>query len=57
MGPFLRDVKSRIFHNGCENILHNIMQGHPLPTMSAMKKVDPHKVQRLATNVMWHPKD
>jgi hypothetical protein len=27
------------------------------PHMSATKNVNPHKVQKLATNAMWHPKD
>jgi hypothetical protein len=57
MGLLSCDMKFCISHNGCESISHNIMQGHPFPTMSAMKKVDPHKIQRLATNVMWQPQD
>jgi len=57
MGLFLQDMKSRIFCNGYENISHNIMQSHPFPDMCVTKKVDPHRIQRLATNAMWYPKD
>jgi hypothetical protein len=56
-GLFLWNMKSHISHNGHKNISHNIMWTRPLPTVSTMKKVDPHRIQRLATNVMWHPKD
>jgi hypothetical protein len=49
-------MKSRIFGNGHKSISHNIMQGHPLPTMHIMKKVYPHRIQRLITNAVWHPK-
>ncbi len=52
MGVFSGDMKSYISHNGCKSILHNIMQGCPLPTMSVMKKVDPNKAQRLVINVV-----
>lgn len=51
MGLLLQHVKTYIFRNGHENTSHNIMQDCPLPTMCAMKKVDPHKIQRLVTNV------
>jgi len=51
MGFPLQDIKFRISHNGRENILH-IMQGCVLPTMHAMKKVDTHKIQMLAINVV-----
>jgi hypothetical protein len=57
MGLLSGNMKSYIFHNGCKNILHNIMQGCLLPTMSVMKKVDPNKAQRLVTSVVWHPKN
>ncbi len=50
-------LKSPIFCNDHENISHNTMQGNPFPTMSATKNVNPHKVQKSTTNVMWHPKD
>jgi hypothetical protein len=43
--------------NGHENISHSIMQGYPFPTMRTTKKVYPHRIQRLATNVMGHPKE
>jgi hypothetical protein len=43
-------MKFHISHNGHKSISHNIMQGHPFPTMNAMKKVDPHKIQRLVTH-------
>jgi hypothetical protein len=46
MGLLLQNMKSRI--------LHNIMQSRPLP-MNITKKVDPHKIQKLATNVVWNP--
>ncbi len=42
-------VKLEILH---PYIPHSIMGSHPLPTMGTMKKVDPHRVQRLAINVM-----
>jgi hypothetical protein len=35
-----------------KTFLHNIMQGHPLPTMHAMKKVDPNRIQRMVTNAI-----
>jgi hypothetical protein len=57
MGLLSWNMKIFISQNGCENILHNIMQGRPLPTMRAMKNVDPHKIQRLTINAMWYPKD
>jgi hypothetical protein len=57
MGLLSWNLKFHIFCNSHESILHNIMQGHLLLTMSVVKKVNPHKVQRLATNVMWRPKD
>jgi len=50
-------MKFHIFCNSRKNTSHNIMQGHPFLTMSATENMDPHKAQRLATNVMWHPKD
>jgi hypothetical protein len=40
------------FHNKHKNIPLNIMGTHPLLTMGAMKKVNPHEVQRLPTNAM-----
>jgi hypothetical protein len=49
-------MKFHISHNDHKNISHNIMQGHPFPTMSAMKKMDPHKIQRLVTNECDTPK-
>jgi len=57
MGLLLRDMKFHIFRNDYKSILHNIMWSCPLPTMCAMKEMDSHKVQRLTTNVIWHPKD
>ncbi len=57
MGLLSWDLKSNIFHNSHESILHNIMQGCLLLTMSMMKKVNPYRIQKLATNAMWHPKD
>jgi len=57
MGLLLWDMKSRIFCNGYENILHDIMQSYPFPTMHAVKNVNPHTILKLATNVVWHPKD
>jgi hypothetical protein len=52
MGLFLQHMKSRISRNNYETILHNIMQGRHFPTMRATKKVDPHRIERLATNVV-----
>jgi hypothetical protein len=57
MGLLSQDVKFRIFCNSRKSISHNIMQGHPFLTMTTTKNMDPHKIQRLATKVMWHPKD
>jgi hypothetical protein len=57
MGLLLQDMKYHIFQNGCENISHNIMQGCLLPTMREMKKVDPHRIQKLVINAVWYPKD
>jgi len=51
-GFFLQDMKYHIFQNDCKNISHNIMQGRLLPTMREMKKVDPHRIQKLAINAM-----
>jgi hypothetical protein len=50
MGLVSQNVKSRIFHNGCESISHNIVQNHLCPNMNAMKKVNPCRIQRLAIN-------
>jgi hypothetical protein len=52
MGPFLQDIKFRISCTGRESNSHNIMQGHPLPTMCALKKLDPHRIQSLDTNAI-----
>jgi hypothetical protein len=52
MGLLLQDMKYHIFQNGCENISHNIMQGCLLPTMREMKKVDPHRIQKLVINAV-----
>jgi len=57
MALFSWNMKSHIFYNGYKNISHNIMWSRPLLTMSVMKKMDPHRIQRLVTNVMWYPKD
>jgi hypothetical protein len=57
MGLLSQDVNSRIFHNGHQNISHNIMWGYLFATMGITKKVDPDKVQRVTTNVMWYQKD
>jgi hypothetical protein len=57
MGPFLQDIKFRISCTGRESNSHNIMQGHPLPTMCALKKLDPHRIQSLDTNAIWDTKD
>jgi hypothetical protein len=45
-------MKIYIFFNGCKGILHDIMGHHPLPIMSAMKKVNIHGFERLAMNAM-----
>jgi len=55
MGLLSWNMKSCISYNGYENILHNIMQSCPFPTMHVAKNVNPHKIQRLATNVVWYP--
>jgi hypothetical protein len=52
MGLLLEDMKSRIFCNSRKSTSHNIMQGHPFLTMNTTKNMDPHKVQRLAINVV-----
>jgi hypothetical protein len=57
MGLLLKNMKFYISYNGHNSISHNIMQGHPFPTMHVVKKMDPHKIQRLAANAMWHPND
>jgi hypothetical protein len=54
---FSWNMKSHIFCNGYKDILHNIMWGRPLLTMNVMKKMDPHRIQRLAANVVLYPKD
>jgi hypothetical protein len=51
-GSILQHVKTYIFHNGHKSISHNIIQDRLLPTIHARKKMDPHKIQRLVTNVM-----
>jgi hypothetical protein len=51
MGLPLQDIKFCISDNGRESILH-MMQGCVFPTMHAMKKVDPHRIQMLAINVV-----
>ncbi len=50
MGLLLLNMKSYISCNSRKNISHNIVGGHPFPTMHVAKKMDPHKIQRLATN-------
>jgi len=57
MALFSWNMKFHIFCNGYKNISHNIMWGRPFFTMSVMKKMDSHKIQRLVTNVVWYPKD
>jgi hypothetical protein len=57
MGLPLWDMKSHIFRNGRKSISHNIMYVIFFSTTCVAKKVDPHRIQRLATIVMWHPKD
>jgi len=57
MGLLLQVMNFCVFYNGLKSISHNNMQGHPLPTMIATKKVDSYRVQTPATNVMSHPKD
>jgi len=52
-----RNLKSCISCNGYKNISHNIMWGYPFFIMHTTKKVYFHKIQRLTTNAMWHPKD
>jgi hypothetical protein len=48
---FLQNMKSCIFYNGLERISH-IMHGRPFITMNTTKKVDLHRIRRLAINVM-----
>jgi hypothetical protein len=57
MGMLLWNMKSHLFRNGHENILHNIMWNCPLPTMHTTKKLDPYKIQKIVINAMWHPED
>ncbi len=52
MGLLTKNVKTCIPHNKHKGIRHNIMGSYPLPTMGTMKKMDPHKVQKLTTNAM-----
>jgi hypothetical protein len=56
MGLLMYNVKFRIPCNICKGIPHNIMENNPFLTMGAMKKVDPHKFQKLTTNAMWQTK-
>jgi hypothetical protein len=56
MGLLMYNVKICIPCNICKSIPHNIMGSHLFLTMVAMKKVDPHKVQKLTTNAMWQTK-
>jgi hypothetical protein len=57
MGMLLQHMKTRISHYGYKSISHNMMQGHFLLTMRETNKVDPHRIHKLVTNAMWHPKD
>jgi hypothetical protein len=41
MGLLPQDVKPYISHNGCKNILNNIMRCNFLPTMGIAEEVDP----------------
>jgi hypothetical protein len=52
-----RKAWNPISRSGHKSILHNIMQGRLFPTMNASKKVDPHRIQKQATNAVWHSKD
>jgi hypothetical protein len=44
VGLFTRNMKTNIFHDGGKGIPHGIMGHCPFPTMSAMKKMNPHGV-------------
>jgi hypothetical protein len=57
MGMLLQNMKFHIPRNGHKNISHNIMRDYLFLTMHAMKKVYSHRIQRLATNAVQHPKD
>jgi hypothetical protein len=54
MKLFLQDMKFQISCNDHKSKLHNIMWGHPFPTMNAMK-VDLRRIQWFATNVCHNP--
>jgi hypothetical protein len=41
---FPQDMKPCISHNGCKNIMDDIMGCNPLPTMGEVEEVDPHGV-------------
>ncbi len=41
-----------ILHDRHKGITHNIIGNHPFFTMGVIKKMDPHKVQRLTTSIM-----
>jgi hypothetical protein len=57
MGLPLWNMKFHIFQNGRKSISQNIMYFVFSSTTCVANKVDPHRIQRLATIVMWHPKD
>jgi hypothetical protein len=44
VGLFIHNMKIKIYYDGCKHIPHNIMGCHPLPSMNAMKKMNPHGV-------------
>jgi hypothetical protein len=45
VGLFMHNMKTKIYRDGCKGIPHNIMGYHPLPTMSAMKKMNPYRAK------------
>jgi hypothetical protein len=52
MGLLSWNMESHTSYDSCKKNSHNIMRDYPFPTMNTSKKVDPHWVQRLATNVV-----
>jgi len=52
MKLFSQNMKFCISCNDHKNISHNIIEGHLFLTMSATKKLNPHRIQWLTTNAM-----